>query len=159
MTTKLTAKELRSRLKAAVKATMAEGRQLRLDREAALAAGDRAKAFRLREEQVLEYRPRARALYLAYAFLKGRTYNQVEPNFDPDRYPPRPTASQLKAPLVVWEGDRNLIEAWLEAGDKTRFELEEEAAQDKAPLSHVPVQVVQDTPKGVLGRLRAAVGV
>ena len=70
--------EMLARLKARVKAVMAEGVELRLARKAAGRSGDSYTANAIRIDHVDEYRPRARALFLAYAFLKGRTYHQVE---------------------------------------------------------------------------------
>lgn len=62
-------KELRKRLKVQVKATLAEGVELRLRRKACGRAGDQDGANDARNEQVEDHRPRARALYLADAVL------------------------------------------------------------------------------------------
>ena len=122
-----TTKELRARLKTQVKAMMAEGIELRLRRKACGRAGDQDGANTARQEQVDYYRPRARALFLAYAFLKGRTYHQVEARFAEDNEP----YGYLRY-LQDWEGDADLATDWVTAGDKTRFELAPESIEEAA---------------------------
>lgn len=123
----MTTKELRTRLKAEVKKMMAEGQALRIKRDKCGAAGDQNGANAARLQQVYGHRPAARALYLAYAFIKGRRYRQVEPKHaegnDPYGYFDH---------LDDWDGDETLIDDWIEAGDKTRFELEAAAGSTEA---------------------------
>ena len=149
---KLNSKDFRAQLKAEVKATQAEGIQLRLTRQAAGAAGNSEKANATRLDQVDYYRPRARALYLAYAFIKGRTYEQVEAHCDEDNEP-----YGYLGHLDNWDGDADLACDWIRARDKTRFDLTPEPSQEAV---QEPVKAFTPAPKplGVFGRLRAAMG-
>ena len=112
-------KEMRTRLKAEVKTMMAKGVELRERRKACGAAGDQCGANDARLEQVYDYRPDARALFIAYAFIKGRTYRQAEAKHDEGNEP-----YGYLTPLRGWEGDDTLVGDWIEAGDRTRVEIE-----------------------------------
>jgi hypothetical protein len=149
---KYTTKEMRARLRDRVKKTMAEGVELRLRRKACGADDDQEGANGARLEQMDYYRPRARALFIAYGFIKGRTYKQVEGRFAEDNEP-----FGYLGVLQDWEGDEDLAIDWVDAGDKTRFQIEDEAPEE-APERPVEVPKVDPRPKGLLGRLRAAVG-
>jgi len=151
--TKLTTKEMRTRLKAEVKAMMAKGIALRIKRKACGKAGDQYGANSARLEQVDYHRPRARALYLAYAFIKGRTYHQVEAKYGEDNEP-----YGYLGPLQDWKEDADLACDWIDEGDVTLFDLLDRETDEKAEERPRVEPVPKPAPTGLLGRLRAAVG-
>lgn len=152
--TTLTTKEVRARLKAAIKAQTERSRAARVRKNEAKAAGDTPTVNALHWERIDEMRPEARAMFIAYGYLKGRTYHQVEnktrPKHQPDDYGYRF--------LDDWENeDAADISAWVKAGDKTRFEIEVPVPQEARP-EPVKAPEPEPAPQGLLARLRAAVG-
>jgi hypothetical protein len=151
---KLTTKEARARLKGWIKDQTTESREARARKHAAKAEGDTDEVNALHWERIDDLRPRARAMFIAYGYLKGRTYRQVESKTRPGNEPEDHGYRFLDG----WEGEDDAdIGAWIEAEHKTRFEVEADIAQE-AENEPVVAPEPQPAPKGLLGRLRAAVG-
>jgi hypothetical protein len=153
-TATLTTKEMRARLKAEIKSHTEHSRTVRAQKHEAKAIGDTDDVNALHWERIDELRPRARAMFLAYGYLKGRTYRQVEGKTREGNEP-----DDLGYRFINdWEGeDAADIAAWVKAEHKTRFEVEAEIAEEAAN-EPVKVPAPAPRPKGLLGRLRAAVG-
>jgi len=186
MTTKLTKKELCVRLKAeikadteAIQANKAERATLKATNRAELdarkAAGETAPAVSahdinsLHELHLWKRRPAARMRLLAYGYLRGKTYHQLEAKAE---VPPPIGSGEserygyhrvgITDHLWDWDAGNDLhfqVEKWVEAGDKTRFDL---APSDFEPVPETAYAVGPiELPKkpGLIDRLRAAVGV
>ena len=182
--TTLTTKEIRARLKAEVKKMAAEQKGRRLAKNEAKAEARKLRdpalightnEYGRSDEWKLNpawwnahmrvnnlfwerhgYRDDNRALLLAYAYLKGRTYRQVEAKTRKGHEPDDVGVRFLDG----WEGEDTAdIHAWVKAEHKTRFEIEAEASSPKA--TETPVVEVPEPPKatGLLGKLRGALGV
>lgn len=154
MTTTLTTKEMRARLKGLIKAQTEHSRAVRAQKHEAKATGDTDDVNSLHWERVDDLRPKARAMFIAYGYLKGRTYRQVE-NKTREGNAPDDLGYQF---INDWEDEDDAdIQAWVEAENKTRFEVEPEVPEK---ATEIPVEALlpPPTPTGLLGRLRAAVG-
>ena len=153
-TTKLTTKEMRASLKAEIKSHTEHSRAVRVQKHEAKSIGDTEDVNALHWERIDDLRPRARAMFLAYGYLKGRTYRQVESKCREGHEP-----DDLGYRFIdAWEGEDDAdIAAWVKAEHKTRFEIEAEQV-DEAPVPMPVAPIVAKKPQGLLGRLRAAVG-
>jgi hypothetical protein len=155
MTTTLTTKETRARLKAAIKAQTEHSREVRAQKHEAKAIGDTDDVNSLHWERIDDLRPKARAMFIAYGYLKGRTYRQVENKTRAGNEPDDHGYQYLDG----WDGEDDAdIGAWIEAGDKTRYEIEAAHVAQKPTEMPEKAPEPEPAPKGLLGRLRAAVG-
>jgi hypothetical protein len=149
-TATLTTKEMRARLKAEIKSHTEHSREVRAQKHEAKSIGDTDDVNALHWERIDELRPRARAMFIAYGYLKGKTYRQVE-NKTREGNEPDDLGYRF---LDGWEGeDEADIAVWVGLGDKTRYEVEDLTASEPP----APVKAPTPKPKGLLGKLRAAV--